>query len=150
MNPQVKLMERNLGLWEMEVVKPVFLIYLVVLEILLNAPKMRELIKRMVTFNSYNMELFETVKVKLRTHKGRYASKKQYEADEKARLEAENKKLKKQYKRIENALELEQRKQPAWIEYRKYTSLKEQFDKMLKERDEEITQLQLILKNIKK
>ena len=73
---------------------------------------------------------------KLRTHKGRYATENQF--------------LKDEVKRLKNALELEQRKQPGFKEIRKATELVDFFRKQLSEQTNTINQLKSILKNLQK
>jgi hypothetical protein len=82
-------------------------------------------------------ELFPPVpKTKLRTHKGRWANEVQFLRDEN--------------KRLKNALELEQRKQPGFKEIRKATELVDFFRKQLSDQFNTICQLNEILKNLKK
>ena len=83
------------------------------------------------------MELFPPEpNKKLRTHRGRYATENQF--------------LKDEVKRLKNALDLEQRKQPGFKEIRKSTELVEFFRKQLSDQLNTIEQLKQILKNIQK
>ena len=87
---------------------------------------------------------------KLRTHKGKFANPVQFKDDESERDKSTIIKQAYKIKSLENALELERRKQPAWYDYRKYTELKDKFDRILKVRNEEIKQLNEILNNLKR
>ena len=95
-------------------------------------------------------ELFNPEKPILRTHKGRYATEDQFKDDEPDRLKVENKQLKAEIKRLKFSLELEQRKQPAWKEIRRYYIIVEFMKSQAKEQYRTICDLKTIIHKLKK